>query len=182
MYGYRTKHKILTEYLKRVQKDSPKDGNLDPTHTVLYKQFAREIGKKEPKSGYIAQQMFVLLMEGYLHYGKKHTEPDDIEISITPKGMNAAMGEVFKIKQNEWFWRAFMNILMTIANVAVAITAIWALTKDNGEVQRLEERLNKLEKVLYTPQVKANPNTLHLQNNSQPTTIDTEKKTFKPTH
>ncbi len=163
MYGYRTKHKILTAYLKRLQKDVLNGQDLDIAHTVLMKEFARELGKKEPRSGYIMQQMSNLTLEGYLHI-TQNKEKNDMNLSITGQGINAVMSNLFKIKQHNWFWKAFMNTVMTIANVAVAVTAVWALTKDNDEVQRIEERVNKLEKAKEVKEVKANPNIQQTKN------------------
>lgn len=119
-----------------------------------------------------------------MNYHARHIYRDknDIEVSITQQGINAALSEAFKIKQHDWFWKAVMNVLMTVANVAVAITAIWALTKDSGELERIEERLKKIEKIQEAKEVKANPNSVQTLNMCPDTTIksvDTAKSKNK---
>lgn len=96
-------------------------------------------------------------------------------IEITNAGLSAHISETFIKKNNEIFWKSLMNVAMTLANVAVAITAIWALTKDNGAVQGIEERLQKLEKVQELKEVKANPNISPIIQYCQTTPIDSAK-------
>jgi len=179
MYGYRTKHKILIEYLKELKKDSPKGGDLDIKHTVNLKVFCNNLGKNEKQRGYIAQQMSNLTMDGYLSM-QQSVGKEDMDVTITPMGVNAVLSELYKIKQHEWFWKAFMNTVMTVANVAVAVTAVWALTKDNDELQKIEERVSKLEKAQKSIQVKANPSIAPTIQSDQTNPINNVKKTSTP--
>ncbi len=56
---------------------------------------------------------------------------------------------------------------MTVANVAVAIVAIIALTKDSSESQQLKDRVKKLEQAGSTTRAEASPNTANSQNSDQ---------------
>lgn len=152
-----------------MQTDSVEGKDLDTSHTVLMKEFAISIGKKEPNSGYVMQQMSNLVLEGYLEM-RQNKGKTDMEVSITGKGISAVMSETFKIKHEELLGKAVMNIALTVANVAVAIVAIISLTKDNGELQKIEDRVSKLEKAQHIEQVTANPNILHLQSSNQSST------------
>jgi len=174
MYGYRAKHKILSGYLDRLLKDKKEDDPLDIKHFVLMRQFAKELGGK--KDGKIAQYITHMTLEGYLTL-KDIPAKRDMEVSITTRGMSAALSEFYKIKQHDFFWKAAMNILMTVANIAVAVTAIWALTKGNGELQKLEERLRKIEGGLLPNKAATSPNNRQTQNFDQPITKDSLPKT-----
>lgn len=175
MYGYRTKHKILKEYLSNLTKIA-KNGEPNYDHFVFLKEFSRQLGKTEKKAGKVAQYLSNMALEGLFEL-KNNVAKNDMQVTITSNGVNAALSETYTIKQNEFFWKAFMNITMTLANVAVAITAIWALTKETGESKILEERMKLLEQVQKVKEVKANPSSPQTQDYRQPNSkYDLQKK------
>jgi hypothetical protein len=159
MYGYRIKHAILEGYMDRLLKDTPKDKQIDVNHFVKLREFSKSFNGR--KDGFVAQYIAHMTLEGYLTM-KDIPAEKDMEVSITPRGMNAALSEIFKIKQHEFLWKAIMNILMTAATVIVATVASIALSKDTTKLKSLEERLRKLEGVKDTTGVKASPNIVHL--------------------
>jgi hypothetical protein len=122
---------------------------------------------------YVKHTLFHLQLDGHFEFDK--AENDSMPVQITPKGASHYTGRVFKIKQDEVFWKAFMNISITIANIIVAIVAVWALTKDGGELQQIKERLKILEAAQHKEVGITNPN---IQQNKSASTSDAKKQIF----
>jgi hypothetical protein len=163
MYGYRTKHKLLETYLKTAS-IAGKDGEINPNHSLMMRDFCKKAaGKKEALA---AQNLLNMSFEGYFKF--LHDAPkDNMRITITALGINAGVGEYFKIKQHEFIWKAAMNILMTASTVVVAIIAAIALSKDIDQTKALEERIKKLEQVANKGAGAGNGSTSDSQNSNQ---------------
>ena len=164
MYGNRTKHKILGYYIDEMLKAQVKI----PPIKILFTTYSKNIkGINENKVGtYLLNMKF----EGYFTF---YDYPNDHLIEITNKGIEAYMGNYFLKQNNNIFWKYFMNISLTVANIVVAIAAILALTKDNDELPKLKERLLKLEAANTIIKVQANPNNQQTKNGYLPNTKDT---------
>ena len=163
MYGYRTKHKILAYYMEQVKGVPPPK--------IKFTEYAK--GVNGVNENIVATYLLDMKFEGYFTF---YDVPEhDQLIEITNSGIAAFIGEHILKKNKEVFWKATMNIFITLANIAVAMTAIWALTKDNGEVQKLEERLNKLEKEQQKVTAITNPSTSPNLRSNQTSSIQTAK-------
>ncbi len=153
-----------------------KPENKVPPIKISFRFYAKSIrGVDENK---VATYLLNMKFDGYFKFYPAPAPANDELIEITNKGIAAYMGKELLTKNNDIFWKGAMNIGLTVANIAVAITAIWAITKDSGEIQLLKDRMRKLEQGANTIQEKANPNNQHLLNSGQPNTInlvDTQK-------
>ncbi len=66
-------------------------------------------------------------IEGYFKFYPIPESKSEVLVEITNEGLHAFFSNVFIIKNRRIFWTSFMNVGITLANIAVAITAIWAL-------------------------------------------------------
>ena len=167
MYGYKTRHLILDAFMKKQHEHGEPTSILKTSSKGFIKSFKKRQNKIE---GYVV----CLADEGYLKFHP--TDTSDLLLSITKEGVSARAGEYFKIKHREALWKSIMNITITISNAIVAAAAIWALTKDSGEVQRIEERVKILEESGQTKGVKSNPNMTAPKNGHLTTPIDDSSK------
>jgi len=157
MYGYRTKHKILAYYVSQVK-------GVPPPKIRLTK-FSKSV--KGVNENVVATYLLDMKFEGYFNFYDVPKPENDQDVEITYEGMAAFIGEHFLKKNRDLFWKGAMNISITLANIAVAIVAIIALTKDNSELRQLEDRLKRLEQVKSKEEVRANPNKEGLQSSGQ---------------
>jgi hypothetical protein len=169
MHGNRTKHKILGYYIDEMLKAKP----IIPPIKIRFTEFVKVI--KGVKEDTVATHLFNMKYEGYVKFSPmpNHNENDHL-ITITDEGIAAHSGEHFLKKNKEFFWKVFMNTTMTVANVAVAITAVWALTRSN-EIEELKERLNRLEMAKQPSMAAPNPNTPQSTHSGQTNPLDSAK-------
>jgi hypothetical protein len=170
MYGYYTNHKILGAYIGwQVRTKAAKDDLLS----------MEELCSMFPKTKFdiIAKSVMSLQLDGYLDYKKKDGS-DKIWIAITQKGISAYTGRLFLRKHTECVWKIIIDIFITIANIIVAITAVWAIlmTSDQSQdIEKLQEELKMQKQELQQLQEAANPNNPHSGHSDKPNNMPDEK-------
>lgn len=172
MNGLRTKHKILKYYLSEIEKATIK---VPPPKIdlLVYSKSVKGVSEND-----VATNLLEMMYQRYVTFYPTGTGHQLVE--ITTKGIEAVIAESFIKKSNEIFWKAFMNISLTGANIVVAIAAVVALNANNGELQKLKDRLIILEGKVNQQQVKPNPK-IEPSKNVQPVLLDTSK-THKKGH
>lgn len=164
MYWNRTKHKILKYYMDEITRAEVKV----PPPKILLTKYAKSIeGVNENVAATLLMDM---MYEGYFTFYNVPPPQHDQLIEITNHGIATFIGERLLRKNSDIFWKGAMNIFITLANIAVAVTAIWALTKEPAGLQKLEERLRKIELVPTQDKGTTSPNMGQKQNFGQPTT------------
>lgn len=137
MYGYNVKAKILKVTIESLMK---KGGNIKD-QSIEYLALRRMV-KNKHADRYIA----ALTLDGFI---EKKLIGKFIHIKITDRGISAQANEYFEELYSKWFWNLFRDVVMVIANLAVAIIAYFALTGDTKknmqEIQSLQLRLTKME-------------------------------------
>lgn len=150
MNGLRSKHKILKFYLSEIEKAKVK---VPPPKIdlILYSESIPGLNKDKT-----ASYLFEMWHQGYFTFYPTGTSQ---LVEITNKGLETVVGEHFLIKSREIFWKSFMNISLTTANIVVAIAAVIALNANNGEVQKLKDQVREIEARVPKETAKASPNT-----------------------
>lgn len=166
MYGYRTKHAILKAYMDWQLNQVPVNLANKMSFNLLSIN-ANTILKRGFKNlDYVRHTITNMQLDGYFdEFGDVRDgngEIINLTVHISDKGLLDYSGRVFLIKQDEVFWKRIIDIVLTVANVIVAITAAWAIYNGNGESQRLEDRLKVLEEQVRKSAETANPNNEHL--------------------
>jgi hypothetical protein len=152
MYGYKTSHVILVTYLNWQMSTM----NITPRPTIDVVELGNIISKK---NGFkIGQYIVYLEAEGYFKFIMNEQGGHTIE--FTEKGVSAATGSYFRIKQHRLVWTIVMNVLMTVCTIAVAIATIITLLSVEPRIKQLEKEQQRLEQSKKELQGAANPNTL----------------------
>jgi len=142
-----------------------------PPPKILLTKYAKSVtGVNE---NVVATLLLDMMFEGYFTF--YNVPQHDQLIEITNHGMATFISDRLLRKNKEIFWKATMNISMTLANIAVAVVAIIALSKDNSELRQLKDRLLELEQRGDTTRETANPKIEQTQHSNQTSSTQTDK-------
>ncbi len=135
MYGNLNKHKVLSAMLSIVDNHNADFSikmnyvQLLPLTNLSYKYFERAV--------------FSLSLEQYLNF--KYEKGKVEEIGLNHTGANAALTNMFKEKHDKIFWNTAKEAILVICNVVIVIVAVYALTKDNSELDKVKAEVKALQ-------------------------------------
>ncbi len=174
MYGYRTKHAILKDYVEKQEK-----GLIEGRKEGLRFTLPNFLEELNPRKKRIVLCCLMELMEGDEYFKTYKIEPSFV--GMTKKGLSALGNRYFLRKQNKLVWKIIVSFLMTGSTLAIALVTTITLLRGDKEINKLRLELEKIRLKQSELQVSPNPNIPHLQNYHQPNTKDSVKLSVTPT-